>query len=138
MSADDIYLEKADKRTCANHPHKFKTKGPSTKELKNFFTHRSIPEWNNLPASVVEASTPETFKVRLAGLGLPNQAHAHPPIGDETPRGGLPIKSTRQDKTATCLFCLNLMHDWSDCICCSAVLESGQTTGYGAESEWTE
>ena len=69
VSADDLYLEKADKRTRANHPHKFKTKAASTKELKNFFTHRSITEWNNLPASVVEASTPETFKVRLAGLG---------------------------------------------------------------------
>ena len=69
VSADDIYLEKADKRSRATHPHKFKTKGAPTKELKNFFTHRSIPKWNNIPVSVVEASTPETFKVRLAGLG---------------------------------------------------------------------
>ena len=69
VSADDIHLEKADKRTHANHPHKFKTKGASTKELKNFSTHRSIPEWNSLPASVAEASMPKTFKVQLAGLG---------------------------------------------------------------------
>ena len=59
----------------ANHPHKFQTKGAFTKELKNFFTHRSIPEWTNLPASLVEASTPETFKVRLAGLGTWGLSH---------------------------------------------------------------
>ena len=42
-----------------------KLKGHPPKNSKTF-SLRSIPEWNSLPASVVEASRPETFKVQLA------------------------------------------------------------------------
>ena len=66
----NIHLTKADKRTHSNYPHKFHTKRVSTTELKNFFTHMSIPEWNKIPASWAEASTSEIFKVWLAGLSV--------------------------------------------------------------------
>ena len=55
VSADDLHLEPADRRTRSNHHHKYKHKGSSTPELQNFFHYRTISEWNSLPASIAEA-----------------------------------------------------------------------------------
>ena len=68
VSADDLGLEKADSRTRSNHRHKFRTLASSTNILRYSFTHRTVPEWNALPASTVEAGTHDGFKARLAGL----------------------------------------------------------------------
>ena len=37
VTTDDLYLTKADSRTRANHPYKYRVKGANTKELQNFF-----------------------------------------------------------------------------------------------------
>ena len=55
-------------RTRSNHRHKYRTLASSTNILRYSFTHRTVPEWNALPASTVEAGTPDGFKARLAGL----------------------------------------------------------------------
>ena len=64
VSADDLGLDKADPRTRSNHRHRYRTLASSTNILRYSFTHRTVPEWNALPASTVEAG----FKARLAGL----------------------------------------------------------------------
>ena len=66
VTTDDLYLTKADSRTRANHPYKYHVKGADTKELQNCFTHRTISDWNNLPASIVAADSTDAFKVCLA------------------------------------------------------------------------
>ena len=50
------------------HRHKFRTLASSTNILRYSFTHRTVPEWYALPASTVEAGTPDGFKACLAGL----------------------------------------------------------------------
>ena len=67
VSADDLGLEKADPRTRSNHPHKYRTLASSTNILRYSFTHRTVPEWNALPASTVEAGTPDGFKAQVIG-----------------------------------------------------------------------
>ena len=66
VTTDDLYPSKADSRTRANHPFKYRVKGANIKELQNFFTHRTVSDWNNLPAFIVTADSTDTFKVRLA------------------------------------------------------------------------
>ena len=68
VSADDLHLEPADRRTRSNHRHNYKHKGASTPELQNFFHYRSTSEWNSLPASIAEADSDAAFKGRLSGL----------------------------------------------------------------------
>ena len=68
VSVDDLGLGKADPRTRSQHPYKYRTIAPSTNILRYSFTHRSVPEWNALPASTVDAGRPDGFRARLAGL----------------------------------------------------------------------
>ena len=68
MSPEDIGLEPADGWTRANHKHKFRTRGARTKSYKFSFASRTISEWNRLPASIVEADSPQAFKAGLARL----------------------------------------------------------------------
>ena len=68
VSADDLQLEPADRRTRSNHRHKYKHKGASTPELQNFSHYRTISEWNSLPASIAETESVTAFKGRLSGL----------------------------------------------------------------------
>ena len=53
-------------RTRAKHKHKYQTLRANTNELKHSFVHRTIPEWNILPAYVAEADSVSSFKARLA------------------------------------------------------------------------
>ena len=68
VSSEDIHLETADRRTRSTHKFKFKTKSASTSNLSNFVTHKTIKDWNSLPASVVDADSSDCFKSRLARL----------------------------------------------------------------------
>ena len=66
VTAADLKIRKADRRTRGYHPHKLEDGIGKTDLTKNFFTVRTILEWNVLPASVVEANTTDTFSARLA------------------------------------------------------------------------
>ena len=79
VSPEDIGLEPADGRTRANHKHKFRTRGARTNSYKYYFASRTISEWNRLPASIVEADSPQAFKAGLATLA---------PVAPEIPWSG--------------------------------------------------
>ena len=66
ISNDMLGLEKADPRTRRKHRFKLKTHDGSTPNLKNSFVNRSIPEWNQLPASMAEAVSLNSLKEQLA------------------------------------------------------------------------
>ena len=63
-----IGLVAADNRTRANHRFKFRALGASTSGLRNSFAVRTIGDWNQLPAVVVEQVTPASFKIQLDRL----------------------------------------------------------------------
>ena len=67
VSLEDIHVELTGLRASNRHKFHFKHKFAKTEELKNFFTHDTLKAWNALPASVVEASTIDSFKARLSG-----------------------------------------------------------------------
>ena len=67
VPTDSLNLTLKDTRTRANHPFAYRHPRATTNELKNFFTSRTIPDWNLLPASTVEAPSVESFKTQLAG-----------------------------------------------------------------------
>ena len=79
VSPEDIGLEPSDGRTRANHKHKFRTRGARTNSYKYSFASRTISEWNRLPASIVEADSPQAFKAGLATLA---------PVAPEMPWSG--------------------------------------------------
>ena len=62
---DDINLTKADSRTRTNHPYEYRHNPANTTELHNFFTHRTIAEWNSIEADTVTACSLDSFKARL-------------------------------------------------------------------------
>ena len=66
VSVADLNLQLADSRTRSAHNFKFKVQRANTSELKNFFTVRTVPVWNSLPATVVEASSTASFEAQLA------------------------------------------------------------------------
>ena len=79
VSPEDIGLEPADGRTRANHKHKFRTRGARMNSYKYSFASRTISEWNRLPASIVEADSPQAFNAGLATLA---------PVAPEMPWSG--------------------------------------------------
>ena len=69
---DDKHLEKADPRTRANSKHKYRlTTISKCEELRSFFYSRTVPDWNKLPASTVEAPSIDVFKQRLSPTAQP-------------------------------------------------------------------
>ena len=54
VGADQIGLVAADKKTRANHRFKFKAIGASSSGLRSSFAARTVGDWNQLPAVVVE------------------------------------------------------------------------------------
>ena len=63
----DTSLTPADSRTRAAHSKKFKLIATKTQQYKHSFYPRSIPEWNNLPATAVSATSTDALKTILAG-----------------------------------------------------------------------
>ena len=67
VPVDALDLEPLDPRTRKKHKYMHKHLTPHTDPYKHFFLWRTIPEWNSLPASAVEATSVESFKTHLAG-----------------------------------------------------------------------
>ena len=56
----------ADNRTRANHRYKFRAIGASSTGLRYSFAVRTVSDWIQLPAVVVEQGNPAAFKAQLA------------------------------------------------------------------------
>ena len=69
VTASELDLHKGDPRTRTNHEKKYRVTSGDTREFDNFITIRTIPEWNSLRPAVVEASTTDLFRARLARTG---------------------------------------------------------------------
>ena len=67
VPVDALNLEPPDPRTRKKHKYTYKHLTPHTDPYKHFILCRTIPEWNSLPASAVEATSVESFKTHLAG-----------------------------------------------------------------------
>ena len=80
VTPDHIGLVEADKRTRANHRHKFRALGSSSTAMRQSFAVRTIGEWNKLPASAVEQDTPAAFKLSWPSCttSRPRQRHSCP------------------------------------------------------------
>ena len=80
--SDDIQLELADRQTRSTHKYKYKTKSASTSHLTNFVTHKTIKDWNALPASVVDTDSTAHVGIRASSLvsyvwgRMPTKPHA--------------------------------------------------------------
>ena len=48
--SEDIHLKSADHQRRSSHKFRYKTKSASTSNLSNFVTHKTIKDWNSLPA----------------------------------------------------------------------------------------
>ena len=72
VPVDSLNLEPKDKRTRANHRYTYKHLSPKTDPVKFFFTNRTIPAWNDLSASAVEAPSLESFEAKLAACRRPS------------------------------------------------------------------
>ena len=70
VPAETLKLCKPTRQLRANHKHTYQTLPVETTELKSFIVHRTIPEWNILPAYIAEAVTESvaSFKSQLAQL----------------------------------------------------------------------
>ena len=68
VPAETLKLRKPTGQLRANHKHKNQTLPAETTELKSFIVHRTIPEWNTLPACIAEAESVASFKSQLAQL----------------------------------------------------------------------
>ena len=58
VSAEELGMVAADRRTKANHHFKFRAMGAVTAQLHGSFVARTIPEWNRLPAAAADAVSP--------------------------------------------------------------------------------
>ena len=66
FNPDQIGLVAADNRTRANHRYKFRAIRASSTGLHYSFAVRTVSDWNQLPAVVVEQENPAAFKAQLA------------------------------------------------------------------------
>ena len=78
VGPDQIGLVAADNRTRANHRFKFGAIGASSSGLRNSFAARTVGDWNQLPAVVIEQESPAAFKNQLH---VPCRNAPPPPIG---------------------------------------------------------
>ena len=68
VGPDQIGLVAADNRTKANHRFKLRAIGASSSALRSSFAARTVGDWNQLPAVVVEQESPAAFKSQLDRL----------------------------------------------------------------------
>jgi len=68
VGPDQIGLVAADNRTRTNHRFKFREIGASSSGLRSSFAARTVGDWNQLPAVVVEQETAAVFKNQLDRL----------------------------------------------------------------------
>ena len=68
ITTNSLGLTKPDACTHDKHRHKLQYPRASTRELQNFFTIRTVPEWNSLPASLTKSDSVSAFKSGLARL----------------------------------------------------------------------
>ena len=73
---DDKFLIKADIRTRANNGYKYRIPKTNCEEFRSFFYSRTIPDWNRLPQSTVEAPSIDAFKQRLSPTAQPARGAA--------------------------------------------------------------
>ena len=66
VAVGQIGLVAADNRTRANHRYKFRAIGASSTGLRYSFAVRTVSDWNQLPAVVVEQENPAAFKAKLS------------------------------------------------------------------------
>jgi len=66
INPDEICLVAADNRTRANHRYEFRAIRASSTGLRYSFAVRTVSDWNQLPAVVVEQENPAAFKGQLA------------------------------------------------------------------------
>jgi len=66
INPDQTGLVAADNRTRANHRYKFRAIGASSTGLHYSFAVRTVSDWNQLPAVVIEQENPAAFKAQLA------------------------------------------------------------------------
>ena len=74
VPADDLDLSRPARNTRQNHIFKYQHPIATTSELKFSFVHKTIPEWNALPASAAEACSLDSFKAQLPKL--PSAGHS--------------------------------------------------------------
>ena len=91
VPVDALNLETPDPRTRKKHKYTYKHLTPHTDPYKHFFLCHTIPEWNSLPASAVEATSVESFKTHLAGRPQRDQPWSGTPTHPRHSRGGLRI-----------------------------------------------
>ena len=68
ISADSIGLSRPNSSTRARHKYKYTVQRANTRELNNFFVHRTVSDWNTLPAAIAETDSVDSFKRKLAQL----------------------------------------------------------------------
>ena len=61
-------LAPADRRTRGGHNQAYKHLRANTTLGQNSFWHRTIPDWNSLPAASIESKTVAAFKSQLVDL----------------------------------------------------------------------
>ena len=79
VGPDQIGLVAADNRIRANHRFKFRAIGASWSGLRNSFATRTVGDWNQLNAVVVEQESPAVFKNQLDRLAPVACRNAPPP-----------------------------------------------------------
>ena len=74
----------ADRRTRGGHNQAYKHIRANTTLGQNSFWHRTIPDWNSVPAAAIESKTVAAFK-SLGQLDLPASSPP-PPLQPDTPQ----------------------------------------------------
>ena len=97
INPDQIGLVAAANRTRANHRYKFRAIGASSTGLRYSFAVRTVSDWNQLPAVVVEQENPAAFKAQLARCAPVCTFDPPPPLAWYSTR--FADYSARQDKT---------------------------------------